>query len=222
MSGDDARAALAGLVPADDLEDPESCEERWARARWSVLAEPGDGVAGLSIQRLGAARALDCALRDDAPPPELDLSVGDWRRACARWRPRQDDHHYPIERARRVGVRLVVPEDAAWPAHVDELGIHAPVALWARGHTDELATAAILRGGAVTTQSPFMWITTAAQMGMGFTLPFALVFVAIPLETFVQSLRTVLGLIGIGALRLTRLVLRLLGSAFVHAGTALT
>ena len=40
-----------------------------------------------------------------------------------------------------------------------------------------------------------MWITTAAQMGMGFTLPFALVFVAIPLETFVHSLRTVLGLL---------------------------
>ena len=86
---------------------------------------------------------------------------------------------------------------------------------------DELATAAILRGGATTTQSPFMWITTAAQMGMGFTLPFALVFVAIPLETFVQSLRTVLGLIGIGFLRLLRLILQLLGSAFVHAGTAL-
>jgi hypothetical protein len=86
---------------------------------------------------------------------------------------------------------------------------------------DELATAALLRGGAATAQSPFMWITTAAQMGMGFTLPFALVFVAIPLETFVQSLRTVLGLVGIGALRLTRLVLRLLGSAFTHAGTAL-
>src|SRR5436853_193943 len=34
---------------------------------------------------------------------------------------------------------------------------------------DELATAAILRGGAETGQSPFMWITTAAQMGMGFT-----------------------------------------------------
>ena len=49
-----------------------------------------------------------------------------------------------------------------------------------------------------------MWITTAAQMGMGFTLPFALVFVAIPLETFVQSLRTVVGLLGIGGLRLLR------------------
>jgi hypothetical protein len=86
---------------------------------------------------------------------------------------------------------------------------------------DELATTALLRGGAATAQTPFMWITTAAQMGMGFTLPFALVFVAIPLETFVQSLRTVLGLIGIGALRFLRLVLQLLGSAFVHVGTAL-
>jgi hypothetical protein len=86
---------------------------------------------------------------------------------------------------------------------------------------DELATSALLRGGAATTGSSFMWITTAAQMGMGFTLPFALVFVAIPLETFVQSLRTVLGLVGIGALRLLRLLLRLLSSAFVHAGTAL-
>jgi hypothetical protein len=86
---------------------------------------------------------------------------------------------------------------------------------------DELATSALLRGGAATAQSPFVWITTAAQMGMGFTLPFALVFVAIPLETFVQSLRTVVGLLGIGGLRLLRLVLRLLSSAFVHAGTAL-
>jgi hypothetical protein len=87
---------------------------------------------------------------------------------------------------------------------------------------DELATSALLRGGeTAATVSPFMWITTAAQMGMGFTLPFALVFVAIPLETFVHSLRTVLGLLGIGGLRLLRLVLRLLSSAFVHLGTAL-
>ena len=78
---------------------------------------------------------------------------------------------------------------------------------------DELATAAILRGevGAIATNQ-YMWITTAAQMGMGFILPFALVFVAIPLETFVHSLRTVLGLLGIGALRTTSLVLRLLGN----------
>jgi hypothetical protein len=59
-------------------------------------------------------------------------------------------------------------------------------------------------------------------MGMGFTLPFALVFVAIPLETFVHSLRTVVGLVGIGILRAGRLALRLLAQLFRHAGTALT
>jgi len=87
---------------------------------------------------------------------------------------------------------------------------------------DELATSALLRGGAAAgPANPFMWITTAAQMGMGFTLPFALVFVAIPLEMFIHSLRTVLGLVGIGALRLLRLTLRLIASAFGHLGTAL-
>ena len=63
-----------------------------------------------------------------------------------------------------------------------------------------------------------MWITTAAQMGMGFILPFALVFVAIPLETFVHSLRTVVGLITMGVLRVVALSLRLLGSGFRYLG----
>lgn len=79
---------------------------------------------------------------------------------------------------------------------------------------DELATAAILRGEAAVGSNEFMWITTAAQMGMGFILPFALTFVAIPLETFVHSLRTVLGLLAIGALRATALGLRLIGNGF--------
>src|SRR5205814_6241332 len=67
---------------------------------------------------------------------------------------------------------------------------------------DELATNALLRSdstGALV--NAHLWITTMAQMGMGFILPFALVFAAIPLETFVHSLRTVVGLTGIGVLR---------------------
>jgi hypothetical protein len=56
-------------------------------------------------------------------------------------------------------------------------------------------------------------------MGMGFILPFALVFVAIPLETFVHSLRTVLGLIGIGFMRAISLTLRVLGNGMRHIGT---
>jgi hypothetical protein len=86
---------------------------------------------------------------------------------------------------------------------------------------DELATAALLRGGEAIMQSDYLWITTAAQMGMGFTLPFALVFVAIPLETFVHSLRTVLGLLAIALLRFTRVILRLAGNLLLQAGTAL-
>jgi hypothetical protein len=84
---------------------------------------------------------------------------------------------------------------------------------------DELATSALLRGGEAAIENNFLWITTAAQMGMGFILPFALVFVAIPLETFIHSLRTVVGLIGIGLLRLLALVLRVLGNGFRHLGT---
>lgn len=85
---------------------------------------------------------------------------------------------------------------------------------------DELATNALLRGDESQTLSgQYLWITTAAQMGMGFILPFALTFVAIPLETFVHSLRTVVGLLAIALLRSTSLLLRLLGNAFRYLGT---
>lgn len=88
---------------------------------------------------------------------------------------------------------------------------------------DELATSALLRGeDGVAVSGDYMWITTAAQMGMGFILPFALTFVAIPLETFVHSLRTVVGLLAIAFIRLTSLVLRLLGSACRYIGVLLT
>jgi hypothetical protein len=78
---------------------------------------------------------------------------------------------------------------------------------------DELATASLLRGeaGAAMT-SEALWITTAAQMGMGFILPFALTFVAIPLETFMQTLRHVLGMAAILLLRLANLALRIVGN----------
>jgi len=84
---------------------------------------------------------------------------------------------------------------------------------------DELATSALLRGDAATALSgQYMWITTAAQMGMGFILPFALTFVAIPLETFVHSLRTVVGLTAIAVLRFLSIVLRIIGNAFRYIG----
>ena len=87
---------------------------------------------------------------------------------------------------------------------------------------DELATSALLRGDqSATATGEYLWITTAAQMGMGFILPFALVFVAIPLETFVHSLRTVVGLAATGLLRILAVLLRALGNAFGYLGKLL-
>ena len=65
------------------------------------------------------------------------------------------------------------------------------------------------------------WITTAAQMGMGFILPFALTFVAIPLETFVHTSRAVIGTLTVGILNALAGILRILGNGAEHGGKAL-
>ncbi|MDD7962720.1 DNA-processing protein DprA [Microbacterium thalli] len=138
--GQRAREVVAALAPASGAGADEV--ERYARARWSVLTEPGDGVAGLVIARRGAAAALDLALSDGSAPDIPELSERDWRRARARWLPRRDDHPYPLELARRIGAQLVVPGDEAWPVRLDDLGVHAPPALWVRGRLDALPEAA--------------------------------------------------------------------------------
>jgi len=77
----------------------------------------------------------------------------------------------------------------------------------------EVTASLIASEGTVVIDTSMRWITTAAQMGMGFILPFALVFVAIPLESFIHSLRTVLGVLGVATLRLGFLSLRFIGDA---------
>ncbi len=62
------------------------------------------------------------------------------------------------------------------------------------------------------------WIPTVGQMVMGFVLPFALTFVAIPLESFVQSSRTVLGVVTTAVLRWLAFFLRLLGNISRYFG----
>jgi hypothetical protein len=61
-------------------------------------------------------------------------------------------------------------------------------------------------------------IPTIGQMVLGFILPFALAFVAIPLESFVSSSRTVLGAASAWLLRMTAFLLRLLGNLGYYAG----
>ncbi|TDY02449.1 hypothetical protein [Thiohalophilus thiocyanatoxydans] len=85
----------------------------------------------------------------------------------------------------------------------------------------EMKQASMLTGGEEAVQDGYLWITTAAQMGLGFMLPFALVFVAIPLESFVHSLRTVLGILGVALLRTLAWLLRFVGNIARYAAKVL-
>jgi hypothetical protein len=61
-------------------------------------------------------------------------------------------------------------------------------------------------------------IPTVGQMVMGFILPFILTFVAIPLESFVASSRTILGLTATWMLRSLAFALRLIGHLGYYTG----
>lgn len=125
---DHARRLVEGVWSGDAAADAV------ARAVWSVLVEPGDGVAGALIAAHGAVEALRRAVAggDD----ELET-------ARRRWMPRlrADTADLALGAARRAGARLIVPGDAAWPARLDDLGAHAPVALWTRGDLNRVSDA---------------------------------------------------------------------------------
>lgn len=118
-----ARRALTGI-----RDDGADVSDAYARAIWSVLVEPGDGVAGALIQRHGAGEALRIALRSSGET----LSE-----ARARWLPRLQPVTISaaLQAARRAGAVLVVPGDDDWPCRLADLGDHAPIALWRRGCT---------------------------------------------------------------------------------------
>lgn len=113
--------------------------EAIARAAWSVLAEPGDGVAGSLIRELGAAGALELALgapsRADGRVDGSERSHRALAEGRARWQPRAQIRALvdALRGASQVGARLVVPGDPEWPRSLDDLGEHAPPALWVRG-----------------------------------------------------------------------------------------
>lgn len=130
LAGDvDLRAALAGVGR------PDPSEEDIARVAWSVLTEPGDGVAGVLIGELGAAEALRFALR----PGSMPSAAASDRRALGeglrRWRARADPRAVlaAVAGAHHVGAHLILPGDAGWPSELDDLGAHRPLFLWVRG-----------------------------------------------------------------------------------------
>ncbi|MFC4139236.1 MULTISPECIES: DNA-processing protein DprA [unclassified Microbacterium] len=112
-----------------------------ARAAWSVLTEPGDGVAGALVTMFGAQGALDQALSDATlRAPVEALGARAMSEAASRWSPRADPRAVAgaLRDAEAVGARMLLPEDPDWPAGLDDLGPHAPLMLWVRGATEAL------------------------------------------------------------------------------------
>ena len=64
-------------------------------------------------------------------------------------------------------------------------------------------------------------IPTAGQMLLGFILPFALAFIAIPLESLIHSSRTVGGVFAMGLVRALSFLLRLVANMVRHLGHVL-
>lgn len=82
-----------------------------------------------------------------------------------------------------------------------------------------------LSGGEAVALVEATWVTkipVAGQMVLGFILPFALAFVAVPLEYFIYSARTVIGVGIVFIIRTLGFGLRLGGNAFNHVGRILT
>jgi DNA processing protein len=136
-------AVLVRAVAGGEL-DREGIRDRFARAAWTGIAEPGDRTAGLVTQALGAADALD-ALLQQWPAPQWagavfhtgvdGIAESEFQQAIERWQPRLRSAIalQALTQATRYGARLLVPADEGWPAGVDDLGLHAPIALWMRG-----------------------------------------------------------------------------------------
>jgi len=72
--------------------------------------------------------------------------------------------------------------------------------------------------GVAATNVEFRWIPSIGQMVMGFILPFALAFVAIPLESFIYASRTVIGLATASGVRLLAYVAKMTGQMMYQAG----
>jgi hypothetical protein len=84
---------------------------------------------------------------------------------------------------------------------------------------DRAALTQTLAGG-ITQRPEFMWIPSVGQMVMGFILPFALTFVAIPLESFIHTGRIVLAQLTAGVLRMLAFGVQLVGFSAEHVGKA--
>ncbi|BDZ56177.1 DNA-processing protein DprA [Agromyces marinus] len=179
-------AALAARIGADlGRVRPQPGTQATAAVVLGFVSEPGDGVLGRVAEILGAEAAAAALLAGtsageladrvgasgEGAPSARELAAG-----LGRWMPRLDLDAIArsVAQAARVGARLVLPGDQAWPVGLDDLGAHAPHGLWVRGRPAALAaraSIALVGARAATGYGEHVAVDAAAGLAdRGFTV----------------------------------------------------
>jgi DNA processing protein len=163
----EARRRLNPVLHCSELDDDAVLEE-YARVVWGCLTEPGDGVAGALVAAVGAIDAL-VAVTAGRPVVVEGVTGRELSAGRERWTPRLggDAAGAALRAAAAGGVALLTPLSRAWPASVDDLGVHAPLCLWVRGDVGALATApraAIVGARAATSYGEHVAMELAADL----------------------------------------------------------
>lgn len=111
--------------------------DRAARVAWARLSEPADTEVARLVATVGAEEAL------------LSVDPGSTMGARLAARLPELDVERDLAVARRLGARIVVPEDDEWPSRLDDLTA-PPLCLWVLGDArlDELAERSVAVVGA--------------------------------------------------------------------------
>ena len=142
-------------IAADPANDELALLDGFARSTWSGLGEPGDSSVGFLVRSLGSWAALELVIEgataariagavfdrgDDAGLGNQEDLANRLDDALERWRPRlvESEAIAHLNRAARIGARLVTPSSLSWPNGLADLADHAPVALWLRGSVEAL------------------------------------------------------------------------------------
>ncbi|GAA3869417.1 DNA-processing protein DprA [Leifsonia kafniensis] len=137
---------LVGAVAVEPVEDEVAMADLFARAAWTCITEPGDGVAGMLVGSLGASTALTALLEtwtiehligavqdasgvvDDDLASRLDDGLQRWRHRLS-----SAEVIRVLKQSARVSAGLLVPGHRLWPRALNDLGDRTPIALWWRG-----------------------------------------------------------------------------------------